>query len=237
MKLDILAIAAHPDDIELGIAGTLIKLANKGYKTGVVDLTQGEKGTRGNSAIRLAEAEEAAKIMKLMIRQNLSLPDTMVENNRENQLKIIKVIREYKPDIVLTSYWEAKHPDHIATSKLVSDACHYAGLANIDTGQQQWRPNQILYFHLPHYVPPSFIVDITDVYEERTKAILAYKSQFSPETYPEFPQNILSSPLFLKFIEARVRYYGSLIGSEFGEAYYIKSVLKINDIVNFFKTT
>lgn len=236
MKLDILAIAAHPDDIELGIAGTLIKLANKGYKTGVIDLTEGEKGTRGNSAIRLAEAEEAAKIMKLAIRLNLSLPDTLVENNRENQLKLIKITREYKPDIVLTSYWDAKHPDHIAASNLVSNACYYAGLEKIDTGQEKWRPTQIIYFHLPHYISPSFIVDITDVYGERQKAILAYKSQFSPEIYPEFPPNALSSPSFLKFIEARVRYYGSLIGTEFGEAYYIKSVLKINDIVNFFKT-
>jgi len=236
MKLDVLAIAAHPDDIELGASGTLIKLSQLGYKTGIIDLTRGELGTRGNASIRLSESEEAAKIMKVMIRKNLSLPDTLVENNRENQLRLIKLIREYKPDIVMTSYWDAKHPDHVNASHLVSDACHYSGLIKIDTGQEPWRPIQVIYFHLPNYVVPSFIVDISDVYGERVKAILSYKSQFSSKDYPEYPENILSSPLFLKFIEARIRYYGSLINVEYGEAFFIKSSLKINDIVAFFKS-
>ncbi len=236
MKLDILAIGAHPDDIELASAGTLIKLANKGYHTGIIDLTQGELGTRGNAKIRLAESQEAAKIMKVSIRKNLTLPDTAIENNKENQLRLIRLIREYKPDIILTSYWDAKHPDHIATSHLVTDACHYSGLIKIDTQQEAWRPLQIIYFHIPHYVIPSFVVDITDIYEERVKAILAYKSQFSQEAYPEFPSNILSSPLFLKHIESRIRYYGSLINTEYAEAYYIKTMMKIDDIIKFFKT-
>ncbi|OGF64630.1 MAG: hypothetical protein A2Y62_00590, partial [Candidatus Fischerbacteria bacterium RBG_13_37_8] len=167
-------------------------------------------------------------------RDNLGLPDTQITNNRENQLKLIHLIRRYQPDIVLTSHWDTKHPDHIAASYLVTDSCHFAGLINIDTGQERWRPYQVMYFHLPHYVNPSFIVDITEVYAERMNAIAAYQSQFSQELYPQYLSNALSAPLFLKHIESRTRYYGSLINVEFAEAFYIKNHLEIKNPVGFF---
>lgn len=235
MKLDVLAIAAHPDDIELAAAGTFIKLARLGYKIGIVDLTKGEKGTRGTSKIRLKEAKEAAKIMLVKLRKNLSLPDTEIISNRTNQLKIIKIIREYQPDIIFTHYWESSHPDHIATSYLVSEASHLAGLIKINTNQPKWRPSQIIYYHLPPFVNPSFIVDITDVYQERVKAIQCYKSQFSLSPNNQNPETYLSDPFFLQAIEAKARYYGSLIGTSFGEGFFIKNYIEIKDIVSFFK--
>jgi len=235
MKLDVLAIAAHPDDIELAASGTFIKLAKLGYKIGIIDLTKGEKGTRGNSKIRLREAKEAAKIMLVEIRKNLSLPDTEIINNRKNQLKIIKIIREYQPDIIFTHYWDSSHPDHISTSHLVSEASHLAGLIKINTNQPKWRPSQIIYYHLPPFVNPSFIVDVSDVYQERLKAIGCYKSQFSISSNTHQSETYLSNPLFLQAIEAKAKYYGSLIGVAFGEGFFIKNYIEIKDIVSFFK--
>ena len=234
MKLNVLAIAAHPDDIELGASGTLTKLSRKGYKVGIIDLTQGELGTRGTPEIRLQEANEAALAMGLEIRENLKLPDTLISNNRENQVKLIRLIRMYRPDIVLTQHWITRHPDHCNASNLVTDSCHFAGLTKIETGLERWRPYQIIYFHLPPEINPSFIIDVTDMYTARVKAIEAYQSQFSLATRPEDMATGMTSPVFLKMIDARARYYGSLIGVEFAEAFFIKNHIEIKDPVIFF---
>jgi N-acetylglucosamine malate deacetylase 1 len=234
MKLHALAIAAHPDDIELGVAGTLIKLSRMGYKVGIIDCTQGELGTRGSPEIRMQEAQEAGQVMGLQVRDNLKLPDTLISNNRENQLKLIRLIRLYQPDLVLAQHWDTRHPDHCNASNLVTDSCHFAGLAKIETDQHRWRPHQIIYFHLPVYINPTFIVDITELYEERVKAIEAYKSQFTLDSRPQDLTTGMTQPVFLKMIEARARFYGSLIGVEFGEAFFIKNHMEIKDPAAFF---
>src|SRR5437879_3772260 len=161
MKLDVLAFGAHPDDIELVVSGTLLKLADLGYSTGVVDMVRGELGTRGTSQIRAREAKVSAGILRLQVRENLKLTDGQIFNNQPARLRVIRILRKYRPDLVFTHYWDDKHPDHVHTSQIVAEAGYLSGLAKIRTGQQRLRPRKLFYFILPHYVEPSFIVDIS----------------------------------------------------------------------------
>ena len=233
MQLDILAFGAHPDDIELFAGGTLAKMAALGHSTGVIDMTRGELGTRGTPAQRAKDARKAAKILGLTVRENLGLSDGDIQPTSSARLKIIRTIREYRPRIVLTHYWEDRHPDHANTSKLVAEAVHHSGLAKIRTGQLRYRPPILLYFKLPATLTPSFIVDITETAAQRNAAISAYRSQLFDPASRE-PSTYLSQPDFLTHVENIHSYYGTLIGKQKGEAFHIGGVLEIQDLVTHF---
>lgn len=234
LKLDILAIAAHPDDIELGCSGVMIKEAKKGKKIGIVDLTQGELGTRGTAETRKEEAEAASMSMKLDIRENLGLPDGFFENKPAHQLKVIQAIRKYRPDIVLTNAPHDRHPDHGRASKLVYDSCFLSGLTKIETtwnGEDQgaWRPKQVFYFIQSHYIDPEFIVDISGVIEEKKNAIRCFKSQFLAS--PDDPvQTFISTPKFFDGVIQRNAMWGSMIGVEYGEGFISSKKLGLRSL-------
>ncbi|HYK90953.1 MAG TPA: bacillithiol biosynthesis deacetylase BshB1 [Acidobacteriota bacterium] len=234
MRLDIIAFGAHPDDVELFAGGTLAKMAALGHATGIVDMSGGEKGTRGSRAQRAREAKEAARILGVRIRENLGLPDGQVESTPRARLKVIRVLRNYRPLVVLTHHWDDRHPDHVNTSRLVMEAAHHAGLAKIKTGQERFRPGAILYFKLPTGCFPSLIVDVSEFCEPRTRAIQAYRSQlFDPGSRE--PATYLSQPDFLTHVENVHAFYGTLIGKRLGEGFYAKGIPEIPDLVEFFK--
>lgn len=224
MKLDILAFAAHPDDVELGCAGTLIAHIAAGKKAGVVDLTRGELGTRGTPAERVAEAEEAAKIMGLSVRDNLGFADGFFANDKEHQLQIVRKVRQYQPEIVLMNALHDRHPDHGRGAAVVLEACFLAGLKMIktlgDDGLEQiaWRPKAMYNFIQDRYITPDFVMDVTPYWDKKMETIRAFRTQFynpddnSPNTY-------ISSPEFLDFIESRGREYGHAIGVTYGEGF------------------
>jgi N-acetylglucosamine malate deacetylase 1 len=233
MQLDILAFGAHPDDVELFAGGTMAKMAALGYSTGVVDMTRGELGTRGTPVLRAKESRAAAEILGLKVRDNLRLKDGNVVVAPEARLEVIRAVRKYRPQIVLTHYWDDKHPDHSNTSRLVSEAVHHSGLAKIETGQERHRPPVILYFKLPWNVAPSFIVDVSDYADKRIAAIQAYRSQlYNPDSRE--PSTILTRPDFLTDIDNIHSYYGTLIGKRKGEAFHYKGVLEIPDLIQHF---
>jgi len=234
MNLDILAFGAHPDDIELCAGGTLAKMAALGYAVGVVDLTRGELGTRGTPTIRAKEARAAAAILGLKIRENLRFADGGVTVTPAARIKVIRVLRKYRPKIVLTHHWDDSHPDHVHTSRLVTEAVHHSGLAKIETGQDRHRPPVILYFKLPLGMTPSFVVDISGYADRRNAAIAAYRSQlYDPDGGGL--QTALSRPDFLTHVENVHSWYGTLIGKSKGEAFYFKGTLAIKDpLAHFF---
>jgi bacillithiol biosynthesis deacetylase BshB1 len=235
MKLDFLAFGAHPDDVELFCGGTLAKMAALGYETGIVDMSRGELGSRGSAAIRAREAKAAAECLKVRIRKTLTFPDGRIEATPAARLKIIRILRQYRPSVVAVHYWDDRHPDHVHTSRLVAEAAHHSGLAKIDTGQERFRPTAIIYFKLPHYVLPSFIVDISDQMKVKMEAVGAYGSQlFDPASFE--PTTYLSKPDFLLGIRSIHAYYGYLVGRAAGEAFYTRGLLDISDPVEFFKT-
>ena len=230
MKLDVVAFGAHPDDIELSVGGTLAKLAERGYRTGVVDMARGELGTRGNVHVRSTEAQASAKVLGLQVRDNLKLPDGQIFDNQAARLKVIRVLRKYRPDLVLTHYWDDKHPDHVHGSQIVTEACYLSGLAKIQTGQERFRPKKVLYFMLPPYVLPSFVVDISGHFEKKMKALGCFHSQLHNPRSKE-PGTYLSVPEFLPALESQHRYYGTLIQSKYGEAFYCKESISVDDPV------
>lgn len=234
MKLDALAFGAHPDDIELVVGGTLLKLADLGYSTGVVDMVRGELGTRGTPRIRAREAKASARILGLKVRGNLKLADGQIFNNQPARLRVIRVLREYRPDLVFTHYWDDKHPDHVHTSQIVTEACYLSGLVKIRTGQERFRPRRIFYFMLPHYVEASFIVDISKHFDRKMQALRCFSSQLHNPQLSE-PQTYLSVPEFLPALESLHRYYGSLIQAQYAEAFYCKEAISIDDPVAFFR--
>jgi bacillithiol biosynthesis deacetylase BshB1 len=231
-QLDVLVIAAHPDDAELSVGGTLIKLALMGYKTGVADMTRGELGTRGTPEIRAEEAAQSAIVLRLTVRDNVGLSDGHVLDDHASRAAVVRVIRQYRPKIVFTHYWDDPHPDHAQTSRIVTEAAHLAGLTNydIEINQARHRPNMVAYFLFPHKVAPSFVVDITDVAAQKLEAIKCYQSQFHNPDSNE-PETMLSAESFLRRIEARQRYYGAIIDVEHGEAFYVKQALNVDDPV------
>ncbi len=234
MILDILAFGAHPDDVELFAGGTLAKMAALGYSTGVVDMTRGELGTRGTPAVRKQEALKAAAILKLKIRENLGFADGEITVTPEARLKVIRILRKYRPPVVLTHYWDDPHPDHVNTSRLVAEAVHHSGLAKIKTGQERYRPKTLLYFKIPPHITPSFVVDVTDYIEQRNAAIAAYRSQLFDPSSRE-PATTLSQPDFLTKVENLHSFYGTLIGKKKGEGFYLKGVVEIQDPVGHFR--
>ena len=233
MKLDLIAFGAHPDDVELFAGGTLAKMAALGHAVGIVDLTRGEAGTRGNAAIRSREARKAARILKAKIRENLELPDGEICVTSEARNKIIRIVREFRPSLVLTHHWDDRHPDHTNTSRLVSAAVHHAGLAKIKTGQERFRPGTILYFKLPAGMHPSLIVDVSEFDDKKIQAIRCHRSQlFNPKS--DKPETYLSQPDFLARIDSLHSYYGAIIGKRKGEGFYVKGMLEVPDPVDFF---
>lgn len=224
IKLDILAFSSHPDDIELSCAGTLIAHQQQGNTTGIIDLTRGELGTRGTPEIRAAEAEAAAKILQLTVRENLGFADGFFKNDREHQLEVVKMLRRYQPEIVIANAVTDRHPDHGRGADLVTDACFLAGLKQINTtgtdGQPQtaWRPRVVYHYIQDRYIQPDFVLDITPYWAQKLEAIKAFKSQFFDPSNSE-PNTYISNPDFLQFIEARSREMGHLIGTTFGEGF------------------
>lgn len=232
MKLDALAIAAHPDDTELSCSGTLAALVRQGLKVGVLDLSQGEMGTRGTPEKRLIEAADAAAIIGLHVRDNAGLPDCGFDNTAEHRLAIIRAVRAYRPDICFINAPSDRHPDHGNAAKLSIDALFYSGLAKIESKdangspQEPWRPYHILHYMQDRPFEPDFVFDISSTIEIKERAILAFSSQFNVETADDEPQTYISRPSFFEALRARSRHYGHLIGVEFGEPfqYYGKPI-------------
>lgn len=235
-SLDVLAFGAHPDDVELTCAGTLIKLARHGYRTGVAALTAGELGTRGDAALRAREFEAAARIMQVHYHGIVGLPDGDLRVTTDQKLAVIELIRRLRPRIVLAPYWEDRHPDHANGGRLVREAGFLSGLRKIKTEREAFRPNRILFYPSRYEFRPSFIVDVSETHEQKLQAIHAYQSQFfeSPESPSEAVRTNVSRPGFLKAIIARSRQYGSYVGVEYGEPFLVREPLRLDDPVAFF---
>ncbi len=232
-KIKCMAFGSHPDDVELFCSGLLIKLKKQGFTTGVVDLTRGELSSNGTVESRVAESDQACRILELDIRKNLGLRDGNIENNLDNRLEVIKIIREFQPEIVLLPYWYDRHPDHVSASKLISDSCFYSGLKKIETSHEIFRPNAILYYMLHSSFNPSFVVDITNEMDTKINAIKAYKTQFK-NVNMNGVNTYINRPEFLESLKNRAGFYGNEIKTKFGEPYFCKSMLKINNIVEVF---
>ncbi len=229
MSVDVLAIAAHPDDVEQTCGGTLIKMAEMGYRTGVLDLTAGDMGTRGSPELRVEESEIAAKQMLVKWRGNLHFPDARLENTLPARLTLAMKIRELKPRVVILPYWEARHPDHYRCSEIGFEACFLAGLKKLDEYSEPHRPFKILYASVYAEVKPSFIVDISAQFERRMAALLSYASQYG--------ETESGAGLFPKEQEIRerlgavARFYGNLIGVKYGEPFVVKEAMQVEDIM------
>jgi N-acetylglucosamine malate deacetylase 1 len=234
MKLDILAFGAHPDDVELGCAGTILKEVALGKKVGIVDLTRGELGTRGSAEIRDQEAAAAAVILGVSVRENLAFRDGFFVNDEAHQLEIIKMIRKYQPEIVLCNAVDDRHIDHPKGSQLVSDACFLSGLIRISTSldgeeQKAWRPKVVYHYMQWKNLVPDFVVDITGYVEQKTAAILAYSSQFYDPNSKE-PESPISSKNFLESLNYRSRDLGRLTGLEHAEGFTVERYLAVNSL-------
>ena len=234
MPVDVLAIAAHPDDVELTCGGTLHKLKKRGYKFGILDLTRGEMGTRGSVEIRAREARDAAKILGAEFREALDLGDGGLRRGRDEELVVIDVIRREKPRIVFTPYPDDRHPDHRRAGQLVTDACYYAGTRKIETQHPAHRPQQTIYFSTFISHTPQFLVDVSDVIEVRRAAMRAFESQFHKEGSTE-PETMLAQKSFLEMIDARAREYGAMINTEFAEGFLASRPPRIADLVQAFE--
>jgi bacillithiol biosynthesis deacetylase BshB1 len=237
MKLDLLAIAAHPDDVELTCGGTLLKMAHSGYKTGILDLTAGEMGTRGTPETRAKEAAKAAKLLRVSWRGTLGVPDSDVQPSRQHKLRLASVIRELRPKTVILPYWEARHPDHYHASTLGYEGCFLAGLKQLPIDGEPHRPFKILYSTAFASVHPTFVVDITPQFGQRRRAILAFSSQFRPpkgQSSREF--NKTNVFLAIDRLEAQMnqlaRHYGEMIGVKYGEPFLIKELMQVHDVVS-----
>lgn len=232
MKLDVLAIGVHPDDVELGCSGTLINEVKRGKTVGIVDLTEGELGTRGTVETRYREAAEAAKIIGAAARENLKMRDGFFKNDEEHQLKVIQVLRKYQPEIVIGNILEDRHPDHGRAGHLIYDACFLSGLKQIKTkdeaggAQEKWRPKHLLHFLQDRFYEPDLLVDISDVFEQRMASIKAYTTQFHNPQSSE-PETYISGTGFMDAITGRARLLGKRIGVQFAEGFVSKKSIGI----------
>lgn len=235
MKLDLLILAAHPDDAELGCSGAVLQHIAAGKRVGIIDLTRGELGTRGTAETRDAEARAAGQILGLSVRDNLRMRDSFFRNDEEHQLQIIREIRKYQPEIILTNAYTDRHPDHGRASRLVSDAAFLSGLKKIATAdeegvtQESWRPGLLLHFIQDVYIRPDIVVDISDYWQTKMESILAYRTQFhNPELDEE--QTYISTPEFMKFVEGRAREFGKTIGAEYAEGFTCQRILGVSSL-------
>jgi bacillithiol biosynthesis deacetylase BshB1 len=228
MSVDVLAIAAHPDDVEQTCGGTLIKMAEKGYRTGVLDLTAGDMGTRGTPERRIEESLTAAKIMLAGYRDNLRFPDARLENTISARMTLALKIRETRPRVVILPYWEGRHPDHYRAAELGYEACFLAGLKKLDEYSQPHRPYKIIYSSIYANVTPSFVVDISAQFERRMAALLSYRSQYGGgeggELFPDEAE-------IRERLGAVARFYGNLVGVKYGEPFVVKETMLVEDVV------
>jgi len=234
MKLDLLVLAAHPDDAELGCGGTIAKEVSLGRKVGVIDFTRGELGTRGTVQTRDQEAQDSARILGLSVRENLNFRDGFFQNDETHQREVIRIIRKYQPEIVIANATYDRHPDHGKGSSLSFDSCFYAGLTKIETKengviQSAWRPKLLYHFIQSQLIPPDFVVDVSDFWETKMKSIRAFKTQFHDPTSNE-PETFISSPAFIKLLEARGHEFGHSIGAAYGEGFTVRRVIGVNDL-------
>ncbi len=234
--VDILAIGVHPDDVELGCAGTLMKHIQLGYSVAIVDLTRGELGTRGDVATRMAEAQSAAEIMGVTLRENLGFEDGFFQNDKAHQLELIKVIRKYKPRVIITNAKYDRHPDHGKSAALTHDAAFMAGLSKIETVvggtvQQAHRPQAVYHYLQAIHTEPDLVVDITPFFEQKMKAILAYKSQFFNPDSKE-PSTFISSSEFMELVKARGLHFGVPVGARYAEAFQVNRTPGVPDLVS-----
>lgn len=239
MKLDILAIGVHPDDVELGCSGTLINEIKKGKKAGIVDLTQGELGTRGTIETRYTEAAEAARIIGAVVRENLKMRDGFFRNDEEHQLQVIRILRKYQPEIVIGNILSDRHPDHGRAGHLISDACFLSGLRKIETvddngqPQEKWRPKYYLQYMQDWYHEPDLLIDISDSFEQRMLSVQAYSTQFhsvGPNSAEQEPQTYISTPDFLDSVIARARMLGKRIGVKYAEGFVTEKKIGIRNL-------
>ncbi|MGZ3872233.1 MAG: bacillithiol biosynthesis deacetylase BshB1 [Mucilaginibacter sp.] len=235
LKLDILVLSVHPDDAELGCAGTLLKHIALGKTAGIADLTRGELGTRGSAEIRDKEAAESARILGLSVRENIGLPDGFFENTKAYQLKIIEVIRKYQPEILITNAYHDRHPDHGRANTLVEESAFLSGLRKIETHvngelQEAWRPKQVLHFIQDNYIKPDILVDVTDFWDKKIESILAFGSQFFNPEWEDEPQTYISSPDFIHVVEARAREFGKSIHVKYAEGFTSRKILGVNSL-------
>ena len=234
--VDILFLAAHPDDVELCCAGTIFRHIDAGHSVGIVDLTAGELGTRGNALIRAEEAARAAKVMGVSFRENLGLRDGFFELNESNKLPIIRAIRRHQPDVVITNAIRDRHPDHGRAAQLVAESCFLSGLVKIEMEENgkllaPWRPSQVYHMIQDHYIRPNVCVDITKFIEKKDEAIMAFRSQFFDPDSPE-PATPISGSDFLEFLKARAREMGRLIGVEYAEGYTVSGPVKKDNLLH-----
>lgn len=232
MYLDVLIFAAHPDDAELSMGGTIAKLTKNNFKVGIIDITRGELGTRGTAEIRQKEAFQAAIILKTSVRENLSIPDGNIEKNKENLCKIVMEIRRYRPKIIFAPYFNDRHPDHIDASLLVKQAMFTTGLSKFKTFdkevlQQPYRPKKLFYYMQTYTFDPAFIVDISDTFDDKKKAVHCYSTQFHNPKSTE-PETFISQPQFINYIDARARFYGFHIGKNYGEPFYSEEKIEMD---------
>lgn len=234
MKLDVLVIGAHPDDAEISCGGTIAKHISLGYKVGIVDLTRGELGTRGTAEIRDKEAADAAAILKVEVRENLGLRDGFFKNAEEEQIKVIRAIRKYKPEILLANAVYDRHPDHGRAASLIYDSCFLSGLPKVDTTegwkpQQAWRPKAIYHFIQSEYIKPDFVVDVSAFWDKKMEALKAFKSQFYDPSSNE-PETFISNPGFMKLIETRGHELGYTIGAKYGEGFTVRKLMGVDNL-------
>lgn len=237
MKVDILAVGVHPDDVELGCGGAIIASVKEGKKVAVIDLTRGELGSRGTPETREQEAEAASKIMQLSARENLAMADGFFQITQENTLKVIRVIRKYRPEVLICNAPHDRHPDHGRSSQLVKEAAFLSGLIRIETeenGEKQavWRPKHLYHYIQDDYIEPDFIFDITNTFNQRQEAILSYTTQFNVVA-GDGVQTYISKPQFIEGVAARARLFGKRIGAEFGEGYIKTRALGISSFDRF----
>jgi bacillithiol biosynthesis deacetylase BshB1 len=234
MNLDILAFAAHPDDVELAMGGTIVNFTKNKLKVGIIDFTQGELGTRGTKLTRKNEANDASKILGITVRENLKFPDGNVFENKKNTLKIISKIRQYKPKLIFAPYFNDRHPDHIETSKIVKRAMFLAGLPKIKTElkdklQNAYRPSKLFYYMQTYEFQPSFIVDISKSFETKMNAVRAYKTQFYIEGInSNQPETFISNPQFIKYLKARAQTFGFAIRKNYGEPFFCEEAIELD---------
>jgi len=227
-EVDVLVLGAHPDDIEIGCGGTLIKLSDAGRSVVLVDMVRGELGTRGSAQIRDQEAAAAAEILGVTARENLELEDGNVRSTLEAKHKVAEAVRRWKPQMIFVPYWEDRHPDHAHASVLAYEGTFLAGLPRYETGQEAYRPDQLIYYMGWVEFEPTFIVDITDQFEQKMEAIYAYGTQFKREASPDPPTRLTSEETNW-FMRSRMAYYGSLIGKRYGEGFLIRGRLAVED--------
>jgi len=230
IRLDILAFGAHPDDVELGCAGTLLKLSQLGYSTGIIDLTEGEKASRGTVEERYIESSESAKLLGVKHRENLKISDANILLNEQNKVKVIETIRRLKPKIIFAPNAYDRHPDHIHAGELVTEAAFYSGLAQISPTLPAHRPHKVIFYMTTYEFEPTFIVDITDQFKGKMKALKAYKSQFYNPNWPG-TQTFVSSKWFMEALEFRARHFGWKSGVKYGEPFRMRELLALDDIM------